>query len=686
MDKSITIDITGKRRQEQPADATPHHPDRIIAQLASIVSRISKSSAFSNLEELLHFAVVKIPRLVNSAGGVIYLRPELAPLYDGVLIDANRQVVRAEDLKREFVVLAATSRPELARLIGKAYFPIDDGPIGWAVSHGRPLRLGSEPDSSDLQSLAPDLQWGDRKQADSPILIVPLVAHVGNLGIIVFPAARDHQSLVPAAEEIAAVAAQSVALVLERTWIVREQHRHLRYLVDFGGKHPPQKLFEEVTRRLGRMLNTKTCQLYLRINGGRGVRLIIEDGALIADRAGKVYQRGQDLVGWVLKTGKPLLIRDAHEFSAGKVLTGTDLDRLSDGPPLNTEDRFLQCELQTPAPTSFLAVPIKDGNGLVLGVLSAQGPSGPEGRVVQTFNRDDLLLAQSSASVIALAISHELQRKLDDLLTRLGLQSDVQAMFDLVVRHLPELVAAPGCNIYTLENGDRLPPRLRLVKTSYARLMNDAQAGTLTYQPGEGKTGFCALARAPLIVNHYGAGEAGRRNLDNERARIRAAGSTDLVERLTDEQSESVGLIWLKRGTQASSLIQQAFHTLVKQLVVHRATGLPSPRAADYQSWGIRPTWSFVAVPIKTDADEVYGVITIGRPAPENPFSVDDVALLESIALRVASAIYTLKVQERQQRLMVTLAHEISTPLQGILADTENLIYELPDQNGLSQL
>ncbi len=695
MDKSRLAAAAPAPPSNPQAKGKPDDPNQIITTLASIISHLSEVTSFSNLEELLRFAANNLPRLIGGAGCSIYLRPELALLYDGRLLDENQQLIRANELHGEFVVLSATTRPDMVKLIGKAFYPIDYGLARQVFAHGVPIRLKDCLDRHELQMVAPGLRWHDRYGDQEfyyqswdkrPLLVVPLVARIGALGFIVFPATVDKEPFTRAAEEIAVIAVQNLADVLEKTWFVREQDVHIRHLVDIGATHQLRELFQAVTQRLGRMLNTRKCQLYLRADGGNSARLVAEDGVSFEEGAGKVYRRGQDLIGWVFKTGRSLLIPDTNELTTGKALTDADRERWLAGARLNAEDSFLRCEQSSPSPISLIAVPIKNHNDLVLGVLSSQRVTGAKNRLGHPFSQDDLHLVLSFANMIALAIGRERQEKLSSLLMDLGLCSDPSAMFDLVVNQIPELISALDCSIYLLENGDGLPPRLRLTRTSCPELTNRVQDPALTYQLGEGKTGFGALARTTLVVNHYGAGEADRHRLEVERARIRTSSPDDLLERLTDERGQMVGLICLKKGTQASPQIQQEFRAMTRQLVVNPEAGLTSPKAADHHRWGVRPAWSYVVVPIKSDEDELHGVITIARPVPGAPFSTDDVALIESIAGRLASAVHNVKAQERQNRLMVTLAHEISTPLQGLLADAENLIYELPDRNELSQL
>ncbi len=675
---------------------------QIVSHLSAIISHLSLIVSTASLEDLLRLVVEGTPPLVNSVGCSVYLRPELVPLYTGSLSAENDQTIEAGTLRKDFIVLAATSRPDMTRLIGKAFYAADadDSLGGWVFALGSPLRLTDRSDADELRAIAPELHWIDRyadgqfyyaEEDKKPILIVPLLTHAGSMGIVEFHSTLTRQPFTKTSEDVAVIVAQIIANTLDKSWFIQEQDRHIRRLVDMGTKQTAQDLFEAVTERLGNMLHTQRCQLYLRNNGGTVVRLVAEGSRKVTpDRRG-VYLRGYDAIGWVFKTGKPLLIGNLRDYARGMRLTDADLDQVSDGSLIDDDDRYLECELSGSTgagdrPLPVLAVPVKGGEGSTLGVLCANDPRDANPRRTRPFSRDDLHLAESFASIIALGIGNERERRLGDLLTQLGHDWNPQRLFDRVVQQVPGLVSGTGCCIFVSEHADGA--QLRLAASSREGLVNPEAIAAITYNIGEGKTGFCALARATLVVNHHGAGEATQRALQAEWARITSHHHSDLTERLLDERKQFVGLIQLRRGTQAPSQAQREFANLARRLIARQGMGLPSPKAAEYIRLSSRPSWSFVAVPIKTEAGDLYGVITIGRPVQKSPFSAEDVSLLESIAGRLAAVLHNLQMQEHHKRLMVTLAHELNTPLQGILADTENLMVDLPpdsEQNELVQ-
>ena len=98
---------------------------------------------------------------------------------------------------------------------------------------------------------------------------------------------------------------------------------------------------------------------------------------------------------------------------------------------------------------------------------------------------------------------------------------------------------------------------------------------------------------------------------------------------------------------------------------------MPSRKLAELSPKDLAPSWSFVAAPIKQESTDLYGVITMGQPVQCNPFSADDVTLFESIARRLATVMSNIRMLEERTHLMMSLAHEINTPLQVIRSNLE---------------
>ena len=292
-------------------------------------------------------------------------------------------------------------------------------------------------------------------------------------------------------------------------------------------------------------------------------------------------------------------------------------------------------------------------------------------------------MATSLASTIALTIENEREIQLADVLVDLGLKWDLEQLLDTAVEKIPKLVPGTGCSIFLRQENDQ--PHLQLAGSSREGLIDaDEHTAEVSYTIGEGKTGFCALAGATLVVNHFGPGERGRYGLNAEIKRIHTRYPEDFVEMLRDEVGSVVGLIQLRRGSWRPKHVEPAFDRLTDGIVYSPDLGLLSPVMTQLAYPDSPTSRSFVAVPIAQEGGETVGVVTIGRPGPRHPFSPRDVTFLEAIASRMAALIHIFRADEERrrlveerERLLITIAHEINTPLTGILADSENLMYEL---------
>lgn len=675
-------------REESPHAVTP----------LEILSYFAHITSISELYELIRVVIEETPRLINAAGCSIYLTPEHVPQYKGNLIDHRGKAVRGDAIKEEFIVLAATSRPNTEELVGKAFYPSGSGLSGWVFKHGEVLRLENITDEQELRSRHPELRWTDRYRGSQdyyqphdkkPILIVPMIADGKIMGILKLPATLDKQPFTAESEQIAQVVAQTIAAIIRSTWVVKQQGQTIHHLVEIGAQEEPDKVFATVTKNLAQMLNCRRCQLYLRADDDSHVRLRMENGKPVPESEQLCYKWGESLTGWVFKTGKPLLIDDVRDYATGRRLSNEHLEEISDGRDINGEDRFLKWErkhypLSADSPSPFLAVPIRERDGSVQGVLCAQCGDTESTTRTTPFSRTDLQMAQSFATTTSLALENERAKRREKLLVLwLGYEWELADLFFCVIDQVPRLVSGSGCSIYQLESG-RLGASLHLVRTSKEGLAdpNGIPKAEISYSMGEGKTGFCALAKATLIVNHYGVGVVARQAIQQEKERIARKYHWDLVEDLYDEQNRKVGLIHIRQGWKMAPEALARFRAFRPKLAVGEQ-GLPSPKMDIYRRYGSRPSWSAVAVPIKHPSAELYGVITIGRPMPRNPFSRQDVSLLESIAGQLAAGMMHHKMVDQREQLFMTLAHEINTPIVGILADTENIMNELPTNSEL---
>jgi signal transduction histidine kinase len=159
---------------------------------------------------------------------------------------------------------------------------------------------------------------------------------------------------------------------------------------------------------------------------------------------------------------------------------------------------------------------------------------------------------------------------------------------------------------------------------------------------------------------------------------------SDVINLLFDTDGNKVGLFQMRSDEKLSLPKRLAVRDFAKEIVFQPA-GIISPKLEKYSAEKLGGTWSFIAVPISSD-DKLLGVITLARPIPASPFLRSDITLLKSIAGRLASVMNNLRILEHREQLVMSLAHEINTPLTGILADSQNLHVEAPLNTDLQKI
>jgi len=363
------------------------------------------------------------------------------------------------------------------------------------------------------------------------------------------------------------------------------------------------------------------------------------------------------------------------------------LDKISNSHEINDEDRFLACEedfsyyggtgrLQMLA---FMAVPVKSSDQEVEGVLCGYWNNAARTQISNDLPQ--LRLVFSFADTIALSLENKKQRNLSDLLKDLGYYTESDQLFKAVVDRIPLLVDSSGCSIFeTVQNRGKSQLKLRYTSRKELIMENDA-VPDISYDLGEGKTGICGETKCILVVNHYGNGELSLKRLEVESEQIVKENPGDIQKVLLNSKGEKVGLVQLRSNVVLPSPTRMIFLDLASKIFFDDH-GLVSYKLEAYAT---EKTWSFVAVPIISES-KLLGVITLARPTPNTPFLPKDVALLKSISGRLASYMNNLQVLEHRKRLLITLAHETNTPLTGVLADSENIYAETPQNSDLQKL
>ena len=676
--------------------------DMSSGQEKAVLELMTRITSIVDLNTLLDVVVNELPGVVGARGCWIYLQSDYVPKYNGLLERGENKTNEEKLLEHfdDFIVLAATNLDSKKSFIGKAYFGIGEGITGWVYKNTKPLRINDVTDADELKSLAADLLWaneyhdgdelyesGDKR----PLLAVPLMLDDTSIGTLKFHATLNKQPFSDLSQEIAIIVSHIISGVIRQSWMVEEQSQLISRLIETSNKEAYLDVIINVTKSMKDMLNCTIVEFFLKSEDGIRLDLVAKNGEKNAHQSKEVdvVNRGDGLIGWVFKTGHPLIIPNIKEYTGGVLLDDTLLETISDGVKINDEDRLLKYEQDTSHPTtnrlqsiSLVAVPVISKDREVTGVLCGYRNLSAKSRY--PLDRNQLLLATSFANTISLVLENNKQKILGELLTELGNITQTDLLLQKVTESIPKLVASLGCSIFTAElrQGVRY---LRLTHTSRQDFIQyNGRIPVVEYELGEAKTGLCGLFQSTLLTNHYGKGKYSIENLDLEVKRISSLHPNDITSVLVDDSKNKVGLFHLQLDDKLPIAQRVSIRNYAKA-VIYQSMGIESRKIDPITIHKSGGTWSFVAVPIASDK-KLLGVITLARSIPETPFSLGDVLLLKSIAGRLASVMNNIRILQLREKLLMSLAHEINTPITGILADSQNLLAEVTKNTELQKI
>jgi len=141
---------------------------------------------------------------------------------------------------------------------------------------------------------------------------------------------------------------------------------------------------------------------------------------------------------------------------------------------------------------SEIAVPLFNRDGRVIGVINI------ESERPDAFSQRDLQLLSALSNQAAIAISvanHRLrERALIDIGNDLASATDIEELLGRVVRHAAELLRADDCSLFQLS-----PAAGRLTLKASGPILQ-GRVGELTYNVGEGLTGWVAAHETPIRI------------------------------------------------------------------------------------------------------------------------------------------------------------------------------------------
>lgn len=650
--------------------------------LFEVATRLTSIIALPDVNAILQKTILELIDITATSYCSIYLAPDLISTFDEVLI-RNNETLHHDSLGKPCIILAASNQTNLHSLLNKAYYLPNEGVTGLSYEKREVINIKNLNDIeaitaacnvSDATNLykSRDLYSEYNYNVDiAPMLLVPLFKEKRSLGVIkLFGRSTPFTEY---DEKVTLLAAPIVSSAIHNAAEFTRHKNSILELIEVGAKKDLEEILVEASKGLRDVLHGEKNQIYIfEDNENISLTLKVENGRRLS--IPQRWERGNGLIGWVYKTGKPLIIKDTRFFNEAKHLSEDLLIEISDSPIIDLDDSTLKRNepysiASDEYPITFLAVPIKQENE-VLGVISSQSRYGDSSRRTTAFDRSDLQLIDSFARFISNTVESRQKKLLSDLLTNIGIANGLNNLYSIIARNISNAVLSAHCSIFEYKR-DENGSYLNLVSTNLNDWQAENKPKNLVYRIGEGKTGFCGLSLTTLAINHFGSGDLSESRMDEEINRIIKNKPEDLIERLLDSNGYQVGVIQLFNGKILDTQIKRAFQ-LMCQKQVAGTNGLPSSKISSDKKEGITSSYSFVAVAIKSET-ELMGVITIGRSTPQNPFSTNDIMIVEAIAGRIATVLAHLNLQSAQRNLMISLAHEINTPMTGILAESENI-------------
>jgi signal transduction histidine kinase len=640
--------------------------------IEQILEFLAEITSMSELEVLLELFTTKVPRVLKIRRCSVYLLPEFVASYDGELIDGFEQPIRTRSTPGQFIVLAHTNYPGKMKYAGKLFYPSGVDLTGWVFKTGRSLRLKDSRNLSELVAIDPSLtiskrykfaEMDDSPGEPRPVLYIPLKTNSHTIGVLKLHR-PEHIEFSIEDEKLATIIAQVIAGVLQKIQILHDRDRKILSLAELSTKRNLEDVFNNVTSAAQEVFDCPKCELYLRNEDGDKIVLTHLNGHPYQHERYVAFSRGSELLGWVFKTGQALYLEDLHDFVEKVYLDDERLSRICDTVDVDEEDREIESankdfvrSLHHPIP--FMAVPIFANDDSVQGVLCAHFLTKTAFKRNTPFDETELQRLKAFATTIGFAILFDAARNKADMLVKLAQTRDITKLYEFVVKSLSKVIYGTDCFIFEFDRSKTL----NLVAST-------GGVANLQYKIGQGKTGFAAKARMPLIIDHFGAGDRQHKRLKARRIEILNRHPSGFVLDLLEENKQEVGLLYLQNGRDASEEVRAAFLALADKPITDR--GLSSDFLGLYEeSLDSPPSHSFAVVPIFLDNKELGGVISIARAVDRNPFAFGDIEFVEVVANQLGSTLSNQRLLAQREQFMIAAAHELDLPLTSLIAAAE---------------
>jgi len=623
----------------------------IFANSNSHIEIINNFLSISDLDYMLDKICEEMPNIINELNCSIFLIPELVTENTDELVKGDGTTISNSEMEKEFIVLARTSIEGFNKKIGKAYYQKGFGLIGRIFETGQSLQIKDIQNENELNAVDEKLEWTDEsfgiefkfqsKIKRITFLGIPLMKDNTTFGVLSVGYVPTNDSIPDFVHDLLTSITQILSNLIENVQLIRKQNESIERLVKIGSTKEREEVFDYIVQEASILVGAENCELYTLDEYGENIELRSTTGKNMKYLDPKPYERGYGLTGWIFKTGKPLWVGNVQNFEKGRRLSDEDLETISDGKEINEQDRWIKWEdldgryknQIPPAHPYFLGVPIKSDIGEVKGVLRVSAPTSK-----YSFEKKDMQLLQNFTNNISLILHNERQRQLNEVLIEVGNIYEKKELFNFVVERIPKLVLGRGCSIF-LKQSDA--DKLFLAYTNSHALKKENVIIDLIYEYGEGKTGFVADIKKPLLINYYGTGEIQKKNIRADYKKY-DDNSNNIVCYFRDEKGNLVGLIRIVKNDSEDEFTKEEiekFCNFCEREIIYDDSGLKSLKKTICETGEHGYAQSFLAVPIESKTGGLLGVLRIPRTSEGGRFSDNDLVLVESIVARLTSAL-----------------------------------------------
>ena len=328
------------------------------------------------------------------------------------LVDAERvRIWVMRSLGRRLVAHEFEGEPPVVHRIGSG-----EGLAGWAISHRTPLRLGPGDARPELLGDPPKF---------SAALAIPLYRRGEAFGAIECLDKRGGGGFSDADAEHLEGASEQIAFALDNALLVQETQRRalekevlLELTKSMATPLDLDEVIEAILKSLQAVVNYDAAAIYLVNRHTRALELAREIGYPHGSEEAFRLQVGQGVVGWVAKTGEPLIV-----------------------PDVSLDARYVSARANT---RSELAAPLIVG-GKTIGVFNLESDS------TDTYHEGHLELVSAFASQAAVAV--ERARLTSERLEKRRLEKELAIARDIQLSFLPK--SAPQIRGFDLAGAAR---------------------------------------------------------------------------------------------------------------------------------------------------------------------------------------------------------------------------------------